>query len=538
MIAYQKLIFCFILLFNFFAYANSLEKELTILHTNDMHSKLFGINQYESMCNINEKDTDKCLGGFDRIAYKVDEIKATNKNVLVLDSGDQFNGSMFHLIYNGLASAKLMNLVGYNAMAVGNHEFDNGPVVFSEFISELKFPILSCNIDASQSPELKDKIKPYTIIDLNNTKVGIIGFTTPDTSFLSSPGDKVKFLPLIPSIKQAIQKLQAAKVDVIIGLSHSGLIKDIEIAKQVSGMAVIISAHTNSLLSNLQPNKDGPCPMVIMAPNKKPVLLVSAYAYGKFLGYLKFSFNAKGEPTKWQGEPILLDNTVPKKESVTKVMLELYKPILNFEKQIVGNIPLRIDGNDCRFHECAFGNFLADSMLSFGKKMGAKIALVNGGGIRSSAAPGNVSNAQLMDILPFDKKLVFLKLSGQHIWQALEHGTNYVHDKKNDNTGRFLQVSGLKYVLNPTNPIGQRVISVSIQNDDKSFSSLEKTKIYPLVTNTYMANGGDDYVMFKNFSEKWTLDITMKALVDAFLKTPHSQLPYIDGRVLKIEPKI
>ncbi len=538
MVAYQKLIFCFIFLFNFFVYPNILEKELTILHTNDMHSKLFGINQHESMCSMAQKDTDKCLGGFDRIAYKVDEIKAANKNVLVLDAGDQFQGSMFHLLYNGLVSAKLMNLVGYDAMAVGNHEFDNGPLILSEFINELKFPILSCNIDASQSPELKDKIKPYTITNINNIKVGIIGFTTPDTSFLSSPGDKVKFLPLIPSIKQAIQKLQAAKVDVIIGLSHSGLIKDIEIAKQVSGMAVIISAHTNSLLSNLQPNKDGPCPMVIMAPNKKPVLLVSAYAYGKFLGYLKFSFNAKGEPTKWQGEPILLDNTVPKKESVTKVMLDSYKPILDFEKQIVGNIPLTIDGNDCRFRECAFGNFLADSMLSFGKKMGARIALVNGGGIRSSVAPGRVSNAELMDVLPFDKKLVFLKLSGQHIWQALEHGTNYVHDKKNDNTGRFLQVSGIKYVLNPTNPIGQRVISVSIQNEDKSFSALEKTRIYPLVTNTYIANGGDDYLMFKNSLEKWTLDITMKALVEAFLKTPHSQLPYIDGRVLKIEPKI
>lgn len=528
MLSYKSL--CFYVMFSLFLSANN--KELVILHTNDMHARLLGINSYESMCSYAESNTKECFGGFDRIAYKIDEIKSKEKNVILLDAGDQFQGSMYHILYEGLASAAVMNLIGYNAMVVGNHEFDDGPTTFSRFIDKLNFPMLSSNIDTSNSKELKNKIKPHTIVNINGLRIGIIGFTTPDTKFLSLPGEHIKFLPQIPSIKKSVQELKKAKVDVIIGLSHSGLLQDIQIAKKIDGIAAIVSAHSNSLLSNTQENKDGPCPLVIKSPSNKPVLLVSAYAYGKFLGYLKFSFDKQGVPTKWQGEPILMDSSIPKKEEISKILHSYYQPIMDFEKQIISHIPMTIDGNECRFRECALGNFLTDSLLNFGKKMGANISIMNSGGIRASLAAGEVSNASLMNVLPFDKKLVLLKLTGKNIIAALEHGVSYVHDKKNDNTGRFLQVAGLKYSFDINAGVGKRIKDVFVQNQDKTFSKIEPNTIYSVITNTYISNGGDDYYMLKKAVEKWNIDLSLNTLVASFLKTPYSQIPYTDGRIL------
>lgn len=271
-------------------------KTLEVLHTNDMHAHVFGVMPNDAMCAPAHIDDKNCYGGFDRIATMVDRLRNPKRATLLVDAGDQFQGSMFHQLYQGLAAAQFMNAIGYDAMAVGNHEFDNGPDALAQFASSLRFPLLSANIDAQAHPLLKDKIKPYVIINKPGMRIGIIGYTTEDTRYLSAPGSKIQFLPIIASVKKAVQALQKAKVDVIIAVSHAGLARDKEVAQKVSGIAAIVCGHTNSLLSNLVKNSDGPCPLVVQSPKNEPVLLISAYAYGKYLGRLTFSFDAQGVP--------------------------------------------------------------------------------------------------------------------------------------------------------------------------------------------------------------------------------------------------
>jgi 5'-nucleotidase len=516
-----------------FAQPNN-EKNLVVLHTNDIHARVLGTTEKDSMCTPSERMKSSCFGGFDRIFTQVEAERAKHKNIILLDAGDQFQGTMFHQIYQGLVSARFMNRIGYDAMAVGNHEFDNGPQVLADFISALKFPILSANINITHDKYLKNKIKPWVIIKKNNIKIGVIGYTTEDTAFLSNPGPTIKFLPIEQKVREAVGELKRAKVDVIIALSHAGLARDIHIAKTIDGIAAIVCGHSNSLLSNKAANNDGPSPLVIASPSKKPVLLVSAYAYGKYLGFLDFFFNAQGVPTKWVAEPILLDNTIARNAEMGEQALKYYEPIASLEKEQIGFASVDIMGLECRFQECVIGNFISDAMLHFVDKLGVDLALMNAGGIRASIPKGPVNRGQIKEVLPFEKKLVLFKLKGSVIQAILEHSVAYAEDKKNDNTGRFLQVAGIKYAFDPAKARGARIWAIQIYDKMlKKYENIDLNKTYGVVTNSYMAKGGDDYTFFEQSQEKWSLDVELKELLDNFFKSPFSQLPKKEGRIIR-----
>lgn len=510
-------------------------KELVILHTADMHARVLGVKTNDVMCTPSELNDKGCFGGFARIYTRAHIERQKHKSTLLVDAGDQFQGTMFHQLYQGKVSARFMNRIGYDAMAAGNHEFDNGPKILAEFIAELKFPMLSANIDVSQSPELKNKIKPYIILRKNNLRIGIVGYTTEDTAYLANPGPRVKFLSIIPSVRAAVSALKNAKVDVIIALSHAGLARDIEVARSVDGIAAILCGHTNSLLSNVVPASDGPSPLVIKSPNQNPVLLGAPFAFGKYLGRLAFSFDSDGVPRIWDSEPILLDQRVERNKEINEEALKLYQPIIESEKEIVGNAAVDIDGQECRFEECVFGNLITDSMLAFSRKFGVSIAFMNGGGIRASIPKGPINRSQVKEVLPFEKKMVFVKLKGATIMQILEHGVSYAEDKKNDNTGRFLQVSGLKFSYYPDKARGRRIARVEVFDSGLGrYMPLDPLKIYSVATNSYLAQGGDNYTFFAQSSERWSIELELKDLLDTYFKSPFSQLPMRDGRILKL----
>lgn len=172
------------------------ETVLHILHTNDFHSRIESVNKYDSTCNAETEAKGECFGGTARFVTKLAELRkefeAAGEPVLLVDGGDQFQGSLFYTTYNGKAAAEFMNRLGYDAMAVGNHEFDDGPETLAAFMDAVKFPVLSANIDASQSEVLKGKLKGSAIIEVGGEKIGIVGGTTLDTPEISAPGDKLK----------------------------------------------------------------------------------------------------------------------------------------------------------------------------------------------------------------------------------------------------------------------------------------------------------------------------------------------------------
>jgi 5'-nucleotidase/UDP-sugar diphosphatase len=156
---------------------------LNILHINDLHSRIESINRFDSTCSSEDETEGKCFGGIARVKTKIDErrdaLTGEGANVLVLDAGDQFQGSLFYSTYKGKAAAEFMNGIGFDAMAVGNHEFDDGPEGLRDFIDMVEFPVISGNTISGANSVLGDRIKPYIIKEIGGEKVALFPFLLP-----------------------------------------------------------------------------------------------------------------------------------------------------------------------------------------------------------------------------------------------------------------------------------------------------------------------------------------------------------------------
>ena len=267
---------------------------LTIVHANDVHSRLQAVNKFDSTCTDKEKSEGQCLGGMARLATKAQEIivdvKSKRGNVLLLDAGDQFQGSLFYSHYKGKAELSVMNMMPYDAMTIGNHEFDDGTKPLADFIGGAKFPIVSANIRAAADRNLAGKIRSSIVLTRGGRKIGIIGMTTEDTPTVAAPGPNVRFIKAETAVKPIVDRLRREGVDVIIALSHLGLARDRQLAAAVEGIDVIVGGHSHTLMSNTVPNPEAPYPVVAKSPRGQNVLIVQAYAYSRYLGRIDVTF--------------------------------------------------------------------------------------------------------------------------------------------------------------------------------------------------------------------------------------------------------
>src|SRR5690606_3798915 len=194
--------------------------KLNILHINDMHSRVESISRFNSTCSTEDEGEGKCFGGFGRLATKVwqrrKEIEDAGENVITLDAGDQFQGSLFYTTYRGKVEGEFMNKIGFDLMAVGNHEFDNGPDVLADFIDLVEFPVISGNIKVADGEKLAGKIDEWTILDVGGEKIGVLAVTTPDTAIISGPGPNVTFQDEIEYLREAVGRLRGEGVDKVL----------------------------------------------------------------------------------------------------------------------------------------------------------------------------------------------------------------------------------------------------------------------------------------------------------------------------------
>lgn len=179
---------------------------LHILHTNDLHSRIEAINKFDATCDAETEAKGECFGGIARVAAEVARQRAAlaGANLLVLDAGDQFQGSLFYTTYKGADVAEFMNGIGYDAMAVGNHEFDDGPPVLAEFEEKIDFPLVSGNLDLARSEELRGRIGGPLVLAVGGEKVGIVSALATDTPETASPGPNVVFRDDIESLKAQV----------------------------------------------------------------------------------------------------------------------------------------------------------------------------------------------------------------------------------------------------------------------------------------------------------------------------------------------
>lgn len=472
------------------------EYTLHVLHINDFHSRIEPINKYDSTCDAETEAKNECFGGVARLATKINELrdslKAEGQNVIVLDAGDQYQGSLFYTTYKGKDTVEFMNAIGFDAMAVGNHEFDDGPEGLQILAEGVRFPVISGNLDLSQSPELNGKIGDKLTLDVGGEKIGIVSALAMDTPETASPGDKVIFMDDMESLRGDVQELTEAGVNKIIALTHHGYKRDQQVAAEVTGVDAVIGGHSHTLLGQFE-GAEGAYPTMVKNADGVDVPVAQAYAYGKYLGHLVLTWDDDGKLIRAEGQPILLDSSVEPDPKLAARVKEMAAPIEALKQKRVAEIKAPIDGDrsNCRVRECAMGSLVADAMLARVRDQGITIAIQNGGGLRASIDAGEVTMGDVLSVLPFQNTLSTFQLKGEDVVAALENGASQIEE----GAGRFAQVAGLRYTLDTGAPAGNRISEVQVRNGN-DWVPIDPQAVYGVVSHNYMRSGGDGYKVF------------------------------------------
>ena len=506
---------------------------LHVLHTNDLHSRIEQINKHDATCDAEADAKGECFGGIARVATKArelrDQIRAEGGNVILIDAGDQYQGSLFYTTYKGKDTVEFMNAIGYDAMAVGNHEFDDGPEGLAVLAEGAKFPVFSGNLDLSQSNVLKDKVKDTVTLEVGGQKIGLVSALAMDTPETSAPGKAVIFQDDMESLKGDVEALTAEGVDKIIAVTHEGYLRDQEIAAQVPGLDAVVGGHSHTLLGGME-GAAGPYPTMVKGADGTEVPVVTAYAYSKYLGHLILTFDDSGKLVKAEGAPVLLDASVTPDEALAKRIKEMAAPIDELRRKQVAETAAPIDGSreTCRQKECEMGDLVADAMLARVKGQGVTIAMQNGGGLRASIDAGPVTMGEVYTVLPFQNTLATFEAKGSTVLAALENGASQYEEA----AGRFTQVAGLKYTVDPKAEKGKRISDVQVQGEG-GWVPLDPAADYGIVTNNYMRGGGDGYKMFEtdgNNAYDFGPDLA-DVLADYLAKQGPGYKPALDGRI-------
>lgn len=513
------------------------ETTLHLLHINDLHSRIQPINRFDSTCSAEDDAANECFGGVARIATAVNtlraDLEADGQNVLVMDAGDQFQGSLFFTTYQGDVAAEMMEAIGFDVMASGNHEWNNGPEGFARFLEQVSFPVIAGNVDVSAEPAVSELLQDHVVLDVNGTQVGVISALAIDTVETSSPGDNVTFTNEIEALQADVDALTEAGVGIIIALTHVGLPDDIRIAEAVTGIDVIVGGHSHTLLSATDPDRDSAYPTWITNPEGTLVPIVQAYAYSKYLGHLEVTFDDAGEVVFAQGDTILLDASVTPDADVAARVAELAGPIEATMANVIGESADMIEGDRavCRVMECAMGNLVADAMLERVRDQGIQIAIQNGGGLRASIDGGEVTMGEIFTVLPFQNALATFQLTGADIMAALENGVSEVED----GAGRFAQVSGMRYAWNPAAAPGSRIVSAELKTEG-GWVPLVADEVYGVVSNDFMRGGGDGYAVFAdNATNAYDFGPGLEQVVADYVAANSPYTPYTDGRISEVE---
>jgi 5'-nucleotidase len=494
---------------------------LTIMHTNDEHAG------HEPNRNGD--------GGAARQKTVVDQIRAEVPNSLLLDGGDRFTGSLFHQVYRGQDNAQIMNMLGYDAMTLGNHEFDDGDDVLAAFIDALEFPVVTANVDFSESPFLAGKVDPWVIIEVGGENIAIIGLVTPETDILSSPGPELVFdHDLVAVTQNAVDEVTAAGANKVILLTHIGYAADVDLATKVSGVDIIVGGHTNTFLSNTYVGAVGEYPTVLESASGEPVLVVQASTKTKYLGRLDVEFDANGVLTDWSGDAILLSRYISPDPDVSDLIAGLAGPIEELRNTPVGTASVFLVGDRavCRFAECNLGNLITDAVRL---DTGVDIAVMNGGGIRAEIDEGDVTLGEVLEVLPFGNLVSTFELKGSDVLAMLENSVSRAENPENEGTGRFLQVSGLRYSWDGSQPVGSRIVSVEVWVDGQ-YVPLDPEAVYRVAANDFLRGGGDGYEVFAtNAINPYDFGKPLDQVVADYIAANSPVTAAVEGRITRVD---
>lgn len=418
-------------------------------------------------------------GGFARLAAVVKTERAKGK-VFFVHAGDTLSPSLMSGIDRGEHIMMLTNMIAPDVFVPGNHEFDFGKEIFFERMAQAKFPLYAANIlnpDGKLIPGFRER----SIIEIDGVRIGLTGATDEDAVILSSPGD-LKFPPSVATVEKQAAALRKEGADVVVAVVHTDRAKDEEMYR-MQAADIILSGHDHDLWLNY----DG-----------RTAAIESSYD-AHFVTCMDVTFTVRTNEGRrevlWHPEFRIIDtrHVIPDPE-VQAAVKSYESKLSSVLGTVIATTAVELDSRNAtvRTQEAAIGNLIADAMRA---STGADIAITNGGGIRGGKVypPGSaITRRDIMSELVFRNNIAVLEISGKAIKAGLESGFSILPRP----AGRFPQVSGLKIIVDPSRPVGQRIVSITADG-----APLDDTKTYKLATNDFLANGGDGYAAFDNVRE-------------------------------------
>lgn len=461
---------------------------LTVLHTNDMHA------HFEPT-----RVSGRMLGGYARLATLIHRYRASDPNVVLLNAGDTFQGTIFFNTYSGLADLAFMNAVGFDAMAVGNHEFDKGPAALAAFANGAAFPVIAANLDVTNEPLLMQRINLSATVRVGNETIGVVGAITEELPTISFPGDNVRLRPLVASVQAAIDAFTASGIDKIVLVSYCGYAEEQELAKALRGIDVIVGGHSHTLLGStgIEGLPTGPpYPTVVKNKDDDTALVVQAWNWGLVLGRLQVTFDDAGRVASWSGAPVAVTEDVPEDPTVASMIRAFRIPVAAVMDKVIGRTLNEISRGESNLA----AQLIADAQLEATRHLGSVAAFINAGGVRAAIDAGDITYGEALTTQPFGNTLVVIELTGAELTLALARGGG----------GRLHPSTGTSYQVT-----GDGVANVVIAGQP-----LDPTKTYKVTVNNFTAGGGDNHLEIKNAmgarAETGIVDID--ALVDYIQK--------------------
>ncbi|KAM0429686.1 hypothetical protein ACHAPT_006292 [Fusarium lateritium] len=499
---------------------------MSFFHVNDIHAHL---DQFASSGTDCVDPKKGCYGGYARIKHTVDGLRKEYPDNLWLNAGDEFQGTLFYSFYGPEKIAETLNDLEFDAMTLGNHEWDGGDEELGEFLKNLTFPVVSCNVK-SEYENLNKTIKNYHIF--KDHDLAVIGVTTDTTPGISSVGNKTTFLDPITEVQKSVWEIRN-KTDIkrIVALTHIGYDIDKELAAKTEGISLIIGGHSHTPLGEMK-NAEGKYPTIVENVHGDEVFIVTAYRWGEYLGYIDLTFDKDGKALAYHGGPIHMDNKTDVDEDLQKKIKSWRGPFEKFAAEKVGSTKVELDQTKCQKGDCLLGQVMADAMLEYRLNQSRSdddkpaFAFINAGGVRATIDEGDITRGEVLTSFPFGNAIVELTFTGAELEEVFEGAVTRVNQKNKKAITSWFQVSkGIKVEYNPENNNGSKLISLTL--DGKALEA--KTK-YRVVTLDFLAGGGDNFFSSDN-KNLATLDSQDEVLIQYL--TENSPLdPKLEERVV------
>lgn len=469
-------------------------KTVTVLITADIHGH---IEAYKP------SGANYFIGGITKIVDYVKKMRERQPDLLMLDIGDAPYNTNVANLFEGEPVINIMNMMGYDAMVLGNHDFDFPFNVMERNAGLANFPFLSAN--TYHNAGYPDFLSPYVFVEVDGIEFAIVGLTDDTSAWYTHPRNVVgiTFMDHFDAAKRYVDEVKD-EADVVIGLVHCHGDNG-KIASQTEGFDFVLGGGND----------------IVAFPKKMgDSYLVSAGKHAEMVGQLNINF-WNDSPVGFNFSNVFMSQNLPE-DPAAKLIADKYVSKMDDRlNDVVGETSVDLDGerSTVRMKESNLANAIADSLVYL---TGADVGIQNGGGVRASVEKGDITIKDIYTVLPFDNIVVVVEATGKTIWDALEHGVSWYPGA----AGGFLQVSGMEYTFDASKEAGERIVSVTVDGEP-----IDMDKTYKLVANDFLTGGGDLYTMLAECKEVLR---TKHFLRDAFMEYVEDMgviAPELEGRI-------